>query len=553
MKKQLIILLTFISFELVAQNNIGSITGNVESTFQYLNQDSLIGADQPPEKGLLNTYANIFYTNTNGLKGGVRLESYLPRILGYPDRFSGTGIGMRYVGYENDLVDVTVGHFYEQFGSGMLFRAYEDRPLGYDNAMDGLRLKLRPYKGVNITGVYGKQRFSFTDGKVINSDGLVRGLDASIHLNETLESMSNSKLDVTLGASFVSKYQRDNRDDLILPENVGSYGVRAALRYGKFYMNGEYNIKENDPSSDNGFIYNRGHAALVNFGYSTKGFGIVLSAKSTDNMSFRSDRDKDLQDLLINFLPASNKTHTYNLVATLYPYATQLNGEVAYQAEMIYTIPKKSLIGGKYGIPIIANFSTIYQPQRNLDVAAVDSANRRPYTVSPFTLSNVKFWHDFNIQIKKKFNKKFYTTLAYYNIMINNDVVKVTENASGNIYSQIGVIEYGYKFNRKHSIRGEFQGLFVKDNKDQGNWATAVLEYTISPSWFVAVMDQFNYGNSDESQRVHYVVGTVGYIKGASRIMATYGRQRAGLFCVGGVCRFVPASNGLTLTFTQSF
>jgi len=137
--------------------------------------------------------------------------------------------------------------------------------------------------------------------------------------------------------------------------------------------------------------------------------------------------------------------------------------------------------------------------------------------------------------------------------MINNDVVKVTENASGNIYSQIGVIEYGYKFNRKHSIRGEFQGLFVKDNKDQGNWATAVLEYTISPSWFVAVMDQFNYGNSDESQRVHYVVGTVGYIKGASRIMATYGRQRAGLFCVGGVCRFVPASNGLTLTFTQSF
>ena len=32
-----------------------------------------------------------------------------------------------------------------------------------------------------------------------------------------------------------------------------------------------------------------------------------------------------------------------------------------------------------------------------------------------------------------------------------------------------------------------------------------------------------------------------------------YGKQRAGVFCVGGVCRAVPASNGLTFSFTSSF
>jgi hypothetical protein len=53
--------------------------------------------------------------------------------------------------------------------------------------------------------------------------------------------------------------------------------------------------------------------------------------------------------------------------------------------------------------------------------------------------------------------------------------------------------------------------------------------------------------------RIHYVIGTVGYLQGSSRFMLAVGRQRAGLFCVGGVCRNVPASNGLTLTFTQSF
>jgi hypothetical protein len=45
----------------------------------------------------------------------------------------------------------------------------------------------------------------------------------------------------------------------------------------------------------------------------------------------------------------------------------------------------------------------------------------------------------------------------------------------------------------------------------------------------------------------------VGKIWGATRLQAGYGRQNAGLFCVGGVCRFVPASNGLTVTFSHSF
>ncbi|HML86108.1 MAG TPA: DUF6029 family protein [Bacteroidales bacterium] len=33
----------------------------------------------------------------------------------------------------------------------------------------------------------------------------------------------------------------------------------------------------------------------------------------------------------------------------------------------------------------------------------------------------------------------------------------------------------------------------------------------------------------------------------------SYGRQREGLLCVGGVCRQVPAATGFTLTLTTSF
>jgi len=549
-----------------------NITGNAESTFQFLNQDSLIDANQPAEQGLLNTYMNVFITKGN-FKAGMRVESYLPRIQGYPNRFDGTGVGMRYIGYSDDMVDVTLGSFYEQFGSGMIFRAYEDRALGYDNMMDGARLILRPIKGVTVKGVYGYQRLSFQEGRIVHADGIVRGFDGEINLNSAFKKLSNKKLDVTLGGSFMSKYQKDDREDLILPENVGSYGGRAKFRYGKYTLDGEYIIKEQDPSADNGYIYNYGHAALINLGYSRKGFGIMASAKSVDNMSYRSDRAKDLQDVFINYLPSMNKVHTYNLVASLYPYATQPVGEIAYQTEVLYTIKKGSKLGGKYGTSLNANFSTAYRPNRDVSgVNPLDSTGVA-YSTGVFDMSDSLYWQDINFNIYRKFSKKFNLRLSYFNITLNNDVAKVTDNAKGLIHTNIGVVEVGYKINRKHSLRMELQGLVVADDKygeinDKGNWATVLIEYNVSPHWFFSVMDQWNLPNEKldkvyhitetsevdpVSSGVHYPYVTAGYIKGATRISAGYGRQRAGLFCVGGVCRFVPASNGLTISFTQSF
>lgn len=541
----------FFSLNTLAQNEKAlSIKGNVETNFQYLNKDSLIGATQPEEKALLNSYANV-YAEYGGFNAGIRLESYLPRIQGYPDRFDGTGIGMRYIGWGNKFVDVTMGTIYEQFGSGILLRAYEDRALGYDNAIDGLRLKITPYKGITLKAVYGHQRLSFQDGKIIHSDGLTRGADAEINVSQLIPKLSDKGWDLTFGGSFISKFQKDNDDDLILPQNVAAYGARMNLNWSKgFFLYLDYAHKDNDPSEDNGYIYNTGHAALARIGYTRKGLGVIFSAKSVDNMSFRSDRTKGLQDVFINYLPALNKTHTYNLVATLYPYATQPMGEMAFQGEVIYTVKKGSWLGGKYGMPIDVNFSTAYAPKHNLEGFNNDSS-RIAYSTHPFAIGKPKYWQDFNVTITRKINKNWTVIGAYFNIQLNNDISKVTDHATGIINSHIGVAEVDYKINSRHALRMELQGLFTK--KDNGNWATLELEYTFSPNWFIGFIDQYNYGNPDPKMRLHYIVGSFGYTQESSRIAFTYGRQRAGIFCVGGVCRYVPASNGLSIMFTQSF
>jgi hypothetical protein len=66
-------------------------------------------------------------------------------------------------------------------------------------------------------------------------------------------------------------------------------------------------------------------------------------------------------------------------------------------------------------------------------------------------------------------------------------------------------------------------------------------------------LDLYNYGNKTVNDRIHYYNVGATFNKGAYRVQAGYGRQRGGLICVGGVCRFVPQSAGLNLGLNYSF
>ena len=140
--------------------------------------------------------------------------------------------------------------------------------------------------------------------------------------------------------------------------------------------------------------------------------------------------------------------------------------------------------------------------------------------------------------------------LNYFYFVFNPKANIVTKYESM-IYSHIGVLDFTYKIAKKHSIRTELQHMWT--GQDKGNWATGIIEYSISPNWFFAVLDQYNYGNSHEEEQIHYLLGSVGYIHHSTRFSVNFGKQRAGIFCIGGICRPVPASNGVTLTFTTSF
>lgn len=543
-------------------DELNSIHGNFQIDAQYYETDSLIGAPKVPEKLLSNVFGNINYTRGK-FSAGVRYEAYNNVRQGFLPSYKGEGIANRFARYQTDLLDITIGNFYEQFGNGLMLRAYYEPGLLYDNSIDGARIISSPYKGFTFKGVIGKQRLFFGKGP-----GIVRGFDGELNVNELFDSiLGNKKTRVILGGSFVSKFQADQDNNLVLPENVGCYGGRINIIRDGFNFNTEYAYKINDPTADNNGSYKFGDALFSTISYAGKGFSILLQGKRLDNMSYRSDRNESLQNLLINYLPATTKQHSYTLLA-LNPYATQLNGEIGFMAEAQYKVKKGSLLGGKYGMEITLNYS---QASGLNQYAVGDSLTNRTYYQTKWDFSelcddNKRYYHDFFVEINKKFNKKIKATFVYANQFYNRNIIQFNAPNAGykNLRAQIGVIDVTYKYKSSSSIRFEFQGLFAEkvDGKEvatnsnliaKGDWATGMIEWWPNGHLFIAVFDQWNFGNPDPKLQVHYYLGTIGYNEGPHRISLSYGKQSAGIFCVGGVCRVVPASNGITLSITSSF
>ena len=560
----------------------GKVTGNVQIDGQFYSEDSKLGISDSSlnyKKFGMNGFANFIYTNGD-FSAGMRAEGFLNPMLGFDPRYEGYGVPYWFAKYKTGSLEMTAGHFYEQFGSGLVLRSWEEWTLGYDNNIYGFNVHFSPIKGVMLKGLVGTQRY-FWEPYENSNRGIVRGFDGDFYLNDMFESMAESKTKIDLGGSFVSRYEKVpnltfSRDSAYiqinelgdtsewiqrttyqydLPYNVGSWAARANIASGGFNFYLEYAQKGNDPNATNNYIYKKGSAVYSTLSYPTKGLGLFLATKWIDNMSYKSKLTESGNPpmLDINYLPAITKEQPYSM-ATVYPYATKQNGEFGVQAQVAYNIPKNSAVGGKYGTNLTFNYSLAKSIQKD-PVSAdipVDSSGTEGYKTNFFSIGDLTYYQDFNVMAEKKFSSKVKAKLAYFNQTYNKNVIEDDIfNEELMVHANIGVLDLTYKFDAKNSLRMEMQGLFTKE--DKGDWAALMLEYNVSPTWFFSVQDEFNYGNPVSEDQIHYYNFSFGYNEGSNRISLRYGRQREGLLCVGGVCRYVPASTGLTITLTSSF
>lgn len=523
--------------------------GSVQSDVLIPEEDEKIGTGTYSDWGLTNTYADLNLMSKY-VDAGARLEFTEFPLPGFEPDFKGWGVPHIYVKGKLKGVDITAGDFYDQFGSGFVFRTYEERSLGIDNSLRGARVNVTGLKGVSFKVLGGLQRRYWDWSK----DSWVGGADLELNLEQYSARMRDKNITWMVGGSYVLKHEKD--EDIVvpgtnyrlnLPEMVSAFDVRSRFQKGDYSLLAEYAWKSQDPSFDNGYIYHRGNALMLSGSYSRRGMSALLQVKRSEDMAYRSQRSMNGNSVFINNMPAFAYQHTYALAA-LYPYATQAaGGEWAFQGEVGYNFARRTPLGGKYGTKLKVNFSHV----RSLDKEDVDAAvgtslyGTKGYKSKFFKVGGETYYQDINVQMEKKLTKAFKLNLMYMNQRFNDAVIRQEDN--GMIKSHIAVAEGKYQFNNKLTLRAEAQYLATK--QDEGDWTYGLLELSVLPYFMFTVSDVWNNGESN----VHYYMGSVTFNYKAHRLMAGYGRTRAGYNCSGGVCRYVPATRGFQMSYNFNF
>jgi hypothetical protein len=553
MNKSLFVVIFLISISFYGQEK-ANFYGGFESNSQL--HLSVPGFEIPIEQKEIplrsNNYLTLNYKYKNWT-AGILAESYQKEaLLNFNSGYTGTNIATFFAQYKNAKIDLTAGYFYEQFGSGLLFRGWEDRALGINNALRGGRIIFKPTNYITLKSIYGKQRTGFD---IVNST--IFGTDLELTLSEIFKMQTS---EISLGFTYIG---RDETTDIVNPNFnnlTNGFGTRLNFTHNSFYASSEFDLKSKDAivqiqnQINNNFI-KPGNALLLNLGYSKKGFGIDGTFRRIENISFFSERGakgNSFNDKIMNFIPSLTKQHHYNL-ANIYAYQSQPNvrlfdetivkaGEIGGQIDVFYEFKKGSLLGGKSGTKVAFNFSNW-----NALGGTFNITNPKDYKTD-FIGFGKKYFSDYNLEIEKKWNKKWHSSFTYINQFYNKKLIEET-------YSEVNIniigAETTYKFGTSKSIRVLGEHLWA--DADKKNWVASTIEFNANSKISFYVSDLYNYGNDEAFLRNHYYNLGGSYRKNSTRIALNYGRQRGGLVCVGGVCRNVPESSGVSLSLNTTF
>jgi hypothetical protein len=548
MKKLFILFLLIAHLSLFAQKK-SYLSGGFESNIQWYSKDQN-QFDQNFENYIRsNNFLKLDYQYQN-FYAGVQFESYAPNaLLNYDPKLNKTlGLATYFLKYQSKPFDFTVGYFYEQFGSGMVLRLWEDRQLGLNNSIRGGRVQFMPFKSLTVTGIYGNQRSGFEV-----SEGNITALNIELGLNELFKQNAYT---LNFGLSYVGRKQA--WDQINIDANEITHAVSSRLKFAKggFYSDLELVQKSEDALVELGQIKPdklfEGNALLLNMGYSMSGLGINASFRRLENMNFYSDRN-DAGNIynraIINYLPSLTKQHEYSL-ANIYIYQTQANlsfnplpkaGEIGFQIDLFYQLKKGTALGGKYGTKLAFNFSRWHGLKAEFDLV------NRNYD-SEYLAFGDKYFQDLNLEIKKKWSKNLASTFTFINAYYNKRYI---EETFGEVDFTVIAAESILKLGAGKSMKMVAQHLWTKDDKK--NWAASTIEYNFSLRLSVFASDMYNYGNESTTDKKHFYNFGGNYSKGKTRLSLSYGRQRGGLLCLGGICRVVPEATGFTLTLNTSF
>jgi hypothetical protein len=542
---------------LTAQNRI---TGSLQSNANFFIADPKIGASNTPQydyqKFGSENWMNLNYSNW-GFDMGIRFDAFAnSNLLNPSGSYSAQGIGNWYIRRKIDKFDISAGYIYDQIGSGMIYRAYEERTLMIDNALVGVRVGYQINDNWKIRAFNGRQKEQFgTYGTVVRGIALEGFIKPDSTKNFTLApgfgAVGRTYDDATINqvVNAIATYAKP--DSTGAQYNTYAFTLYNTLTAGNFtwYAEGAAKTKDIifDPFAttargDVGKLSNRtGYAFYTSLSYSKKGLGITLEAKQSKNFAFRNTPFPNGVQGAMNFLPPMAKQNTYRLTTRFSP-ATQELSEQAVQLDAKYAINKKLTVG--------LNLSEIQN------------------------IGGLELYREINPEVTYKSAHKWqliaglqllhYNRFIYQNKDDPADASNVLKSVGGGKQGYVDALtpyaEWLYKFSSRKSVRIEAQYLLTDD--EYGRWINCLAEFGWAPHWLLYVSDMYKlkhpagvayFHEEDKYDGLHYPSIGLVYTHRGSRFSLAYVKQVEGINCAGGICRLEPTFNGVRINFTTSF
>ena len=523
------------------------LSGNLELNANFFNRDTLIGASNTPQYDhqLFGTESWLQLTyNYKGFELGGRLDFYHnSNIINPQSSFNGQGLGRWYASKSVYDLDITIGYIYDQVGSGIIYRAYEERYLGIDNALLGARLQYNFSDDWRVVGFAGKQknRFELYESVIKGAtfDGFLSfGEEQGISIAPGL-GVVNRTLDDGSMNLLVSELRTYADENKFVPKyNNYAFSFFNNLSAGKFnwYVEAAYKTEDSFRNlAGDLFLQDEGSVIYTSISYAHKGLGLTLEGKRTENFEFRTRPQEELNRGLVNFLPPMQRVNTFRLLSR-YNAATQFIGELAFQADISYKVNKNLLLNG--------NFSRI----TNLD--------------------DVLLYQEIYTELTYKKLRKW-QLIAGVQLQNYNQEIFEFKPAAPLVETITPYAEYLYKFDRKKALRLEFQYMNMNESdltgenikNDYGDWLFALAEFTIAPHWTFTVSDMYNLDpgklspsdNNGNKESIHFPRLDVFYTHKSNRFSLSYIKQVEGVVCTGGICRLEPAFSGVKMTVNSTF
>lgn len=538
MMKPICYLIILLSTCLKAQDE-GHFSGQLQINANAFIEDRAIGASNTPQYDHQLFGSDVWLNLNYQLKGydiGIRVDLFNnSNLLNPRDSYNDQGLGKWYVKKQIDHLLFQVGYIYDQIGSGLIFRSYEERPLLIDNGLYGALLRYDLSKNLTLKAFGGKQKNLFStydtflkgislDGfagigkekqiTLVPGAGLINKTFSDSQMNEIISTVRNYTPSDSIGLYYNSY--------AVTLYNTFSFGpivwyAEGAFKGKDIYYDPEVRRQLFNGKTTLGKFRNEGGSVIYSsLGFGSKGLGITLEYKRTRNFSFRADPFAALNRGLVNYIPPMSRINSYRLKARYTP-ATRDLAEQAFQVEVRYALSKK--------VKVVHYASNITD------------------------LAGTQFYREFDTELVVRESSAQQWTVGVQSQQYNQAVY---EGKAGEplVKTFIPYVEWFRKFTARRSIHLETQ--FMSTKQDFGSWLFFLAEYSVAPKWSFTLSDMYNV-EPTKSDDLHYPRVDIVYIKNANRFSFSYIKQVEGVVCAGGICRLEPAFSGFRFTLNSSF